>query len=65
MLTTDGINKFATPTRYQISDGVVNIARNTTKQFVGGNSNKMAGNFDGQGTVHGSLLYLQEVSDNY
>ena len=37
-------------------DNVVNIARNITKQFEVGNSNQIAGNFDGQGL---SLGYLQ------
>jgi len=38
------------------TDDVVNIARNITKQFEVGNSNQIAGNFDGQGL---SLGYLQ------
>lgn len=37
-------------------DNVVNIARNITKQFEVGNSNQIAGNFDGQGL---SLGYFQ------
>jgi hypothetical protein len=38
------------------TDKVVNIARNISKQFEVGNSNQIAGNFDGQGL---SLGYLQ------
>lgn len=38
------------------TDDVVNIARNISKQFEVGNSNQIAGNFDGQGL---SLGYLQ------
>lgn len=45
------IQHYTSPT-----DDVVNIARNITKQFEVGNSNQIAGNFDGQGL---SLGYLQ------
>ena len=38
------------------TDDVVNIAKNISKQFEVGNSNQIAGNFDGQGL---SLGYLQ------
>lgn len=38
------------------SDNVINIARNISKQFEVGNSNQIAGNFDGQGL---SLGYFQ------
>ncbi len=38
------------------SDNVINIAKNITKQFEVGNSNQIAGNFDGQGL---SLGYFQ------
>ncbi|WP_297424053.1 SH3 domain-containing protein [Clostridium sp.] len=38
------------------SDDVVNVAENISKQFEVGNSNQIAGNFDGQGL---SLGYLQ------
>ena len=38
------------------TDDVINIARNISKQFEVGNSNQIAGNFDGQGL---SLGYLQ------
>lgn len=38
------------------SDNVINIARNISRQFEVGNSNQIAGNFDGQGL---SLGYFQ------
>jgi hypothetical protein len=38
------------------TDNVVNIAKNISKQFEVGNSNQIAGNFDGQGL---SIGYLQ------
>src|SRR5471030_142415 len=38
------------------TDNVVNVARNISKQFEVGNSNQIAGNFDGQGL---SLGYFQ------
>lgn len=38
------------------TDDIVNIAKNISKQFEVGNSNQIAGNFDGQGL---SLGYLQ------
>lgn len=45
------IQRYTAPT-----DDVVNIARNISKQFEVGNSNQIAGNFDGQGL---SLGYIQ------
>ena len=39
------------------TDDVINIAKNISKQFEVGNSNQIAGNFDGQGLSLGSLQW--------